>query len=111
MDLIRSMLSDEDEEHISEQTSTRSDHYDWLRRVAQSMTSDELDHLVSHRGFHLIGDSPDERPLENSLDAYEAAWGSGIHLCECDSEYFFIYMLIHLMNKTYTQHPYSLQLL
>ena len=40
--------------------------------------------LVSHRGFHSVHDLSDVRPLENSLMAYEAAWSSGIHLCECD---------------------------
>ena len=42
------------------------------------------EHMVAHRGFHNPLDRSDRRPLENSLQAYEAAWTSGIHLCECD---------------------------
>jgi glycerophosphoryl diester phosphodiesterase len=41
-------------------------------------------HMVAHRGFHNPLDRSDRRPLENSLQAYEAAWTNGIHLCECD---------------------------
>ena len=46
--------------------------------------SDDLAHLVAHRGFHSPLDRSDRRPLENSLAAYEAAWANGISLCECD---------------------------
>ncbi|CAD7943293.1 unnamed protein product [Amoebophrya sp. A120] len=39
--------------------------------------------LVAHRGFHFSDDRL-VRPLENSLEAYETAWTSGITNCECD---------------------------
>ena len=39
--------------------------------------------IVAHRGFHAIDDAL-EMPLENTLDAYEAAWRAGVTLCECD---------------------------
>lgn len=41
-------------------------------------------YLKAHRGFHSPKDRSDRRPIENSLQAYEIAWTSGIHLCECD---------------------------
>jgi len=39
--------------------------------------------LVFHRGFHNSDDGTD-RPIENSLDAYESAWTAGVAYCECD---------------------------
>jgi glycerophosphoryl diester phosphodiesterase len=62
----------------------RFEELDWLRRLVGSLPEQLLPHLVAHRGFHHIKDRNDKRPLENSLGAYETAWSSGIHLCECD---------------------------
>jgi glycerophosphoryl diester phosphodiesterase len=62
----------------------RAAEMEWLQRIAQSMDEDELSRLVAHRGFHSIRDYTNRRPIENSLAAYETAWTSGIHLCECD---------------------------
>jgi len=39
--------------------------------------------LVLHRGFHSVADSSN-RPIENSLPAYENAWAGGCCHCECD---------------------------
>lgn len=65
--------------------AVRMDELDWLKRLVASIPQvDLLPHLVAHRGFHHIQDRNDKRPLENSLSAYEVAWTSGIHLCECD---------------------------
>lgn len=62
----------------------RIEELDWLKRLISSIPSIELQSLVAHRGFHHIQDRNDKRPLENSLAAYEMAWTSGVHLCECD---------------------------
>jgi hypothetical protein len=63
----------------------------WLKNMVHQVVSaqqqeqeQEQHHLVAHRGFHNPLDRSDRRPLEYSLQAYEAAWTSGIHLCECD---------------------------
>lgn len=56
----------------------------WLKELVQSLPTDQAGKMVSHRGFHWPSDRSDTRPIENSLQAYEAAWTSGIHLCECD---------------------------
>jgi len=69
-------------EHIS--LKKRANEIEWLQSAVASMEGDDdLLHLVAHRGFHDTGDG-DLRPLENSIDAYELAWTSGIKLCECD---------------------------
>jgi hypothetical protein len=57
---------------------------EWLKKLVLSIPTTHLPCLVAHRGFHHIKDRSDKRPLENSLAAYELAWTSGIHLCECD---------------------------
>ncbi|KAL7504818.1 hypothetical protein ACHAXN_002368 [Cyclotella atomus] len=62
----------------------RKDELIWLRNMVESIDPVYIPFLVAHRGFHSIHDRSDVRPLENSLMAYEAAWASGIHLCECD---------------------------
>ncbi len=65
--------------------AVRQDEFDWLKRLVASIPHEEmLPRLVAHRGFHHIQDRNDKRPIENSLSAYEVAWTSGIHLCECD---------------------------
>lgn len=63
---------------------SRIEELDWLKRLIASIPASHLSGLVAHRGFHHIKDRADKRPLENSLAAYELAWTSGIHLCECD---------------------------
>lgn len=63
----------------------RMEEFNWLKRLTASIPDHNLlSHLVAHRGFHHIKDRHDKRPLENSLSAFEIAWTSGIHLCECD---------------------------
>ena len=62
----------------------RKAELDWLRRLTKSLEPSELSNLVAHRGFHSVHDHSHVRPIENSLTAYESAWTSGIHLCECD---------------------------
>lgn len=39
--------------------------------------------LVAHRGWHYPSDDV-QRPLENTLPAYERAWTAGVSYCECD---------------------------
>jgi hypothetical protein len=63
---------------------SRVEELDWLKRVVASVPDNLLPRLVAHRGFHHVKDRNDKRPLENSVSAYETAWTSGIHLCECD---------------------------
>ena len=74
----------------------RFEELDWLKRlvstlqakseVGPNMTTGKplLSRMVAHRGFHSINDRNDKRPIENSLSAFEIAWTSGVHLCECD---------------------------
>lgn len=62
----------------------RKSELKWLRAMIHSIPFNDVSHLVSHRGFHNYSDRSDIRPIENSLSAYEAAWTSGVHLCECD---------------------------
>ena len=63
----------------------RADELAWLRSVvANDIDKDIMRRLVAHRGFHSINDRTDRRPIENSLEAYELAWTSGVVLCECD---------------------------
>ncbi|GAX27617.1 hypothetical protein FisN_13Hh294 [Fistulifera solaris] len=66
------------------QVESRMHELDWLRRLVSTIPASKIGRLVAHRGFHHIQDRNDKRPLENSLAAYELAWTSGIHLCECD---------------------------
>jgi glycerophosphoryl diester phosphodiesterase len=79
--LIRSTSEYRHQESIE----ARMREVDWLKRLVASIPREDLlPHLVAHRGFHNIKDRNDKRPIENSLSAYEIAWTSGIHLCECD---------------------------
>lgn len=39
--------------------------------------------MVAHRGFHGVAGEID-RPIENTLPAFEQAWTAGIVYCECD---------------------------
>ena len=55
----------------------------WLKRVSSSFEDDVRNCLVLHRGFHSNEDNID-RPIENSLTAYESAWSAGMKYCECD---------------------------
>jgi len=67
----------------------RANESAWLHSFTSQMTERMtspicIKSLVAHRGFHDPLGRSDLRPLENSLAAFEAAWSSGIHLCECD---------------------------
>jgi len=56
----------------------------WISQtVAQLSEHAVLPSLVSHRGFHCTTDST-HRPIENSHEAYQWAWASGLHHAECD---------------------------
>jgi glycerophosphoryl diester phosphodiesterase len=77
----RRVDSEADHSHA---VAKRLDEWDWLKRLVASLPDVVLPFLVAHRGFHSTRDRHDKRPLENSLSAYEMAWTSGIHLCECD---------------------------
>lgn len=68
----------------AELVKKRKEELEWLRNMVSGIDPIYVPMLVGHRGFHNIHDRSDVRPLENSLMAYEAAWTSGIHLCECD---------------------------
>ena len=72
--------SKQDEESVKK----RADEFQWLNDTVSSICPSNLPHVVAHRGFHNPHGLVDVRPVENSLQAYEAAWSSGIHLCECD---------------------------
>lgn len=54
----------------------RQEERAWLKELVQSIAPSEIQHIVADRGFHNPLDRSDERPLENSLAAYEAAWVS-----------------------------------
>ena len=56
---------------------------EWLGRTIEGLPEDFRKRLVLHRGFHAVDDNND-RPLENSLAAYELAWSAGAKFCECD---------------------------
>jgi len=68
----------------AELVKKRKEELEWLRNMVAGIDPIYVPSLVGHRGFHNVHDRSDVRPLENSLMAYEAAWTSGIHLCECD---------------------------
>jgi len=57
----------------------------YLDQISQQMKRDPQlsSGLVSHRGFHYPSDSL-QRPLENTLAAYERSWSAGVKYCECD---------------------------
>uniref|UniRef100_A0A7S3PPZ0 GP-PDE domain-containing protein n=1 Tax=Aplanochytrium stocchinoi TaxID=215587 RepID=A0A7S3PPZ0_9STRA len=57
--------------------------FDLLCVMMNNMDPEVKKRLVSHRGFHSTQDRL-ERPLENTLAAYEQAWAAGVHYCECD---------------------------
>ena len=72
-------------EYAEMQVGRRADELAWLRAVvARDIPPDVMRRLVAHRGFHSTKDRTDRRPLENSLEAYELAWTSGVVNCECD---------------------------
>ena len=75
--------NDSDAIHMN-MIESRVEELEWLKRLIASIPASHISGLVAHRGFHHIKDRSDKRPLENSLAAYELAWTSGIHLCECD---------------------------
>jgi glycerophosphoryl diester phosphodiesterase len=85
--LMMQMIRRDSEARHQQAVAVRMEELDWLKRLVASISAtddDLLPKLVAHRGFHHIRDRNDKRPLENSLSAYEMAWTSGIHLCECD---------------------------
>ncbi len=55
----------------------------WLHGLSRRLSESFISKLVLHRGFHSGMDGGD-RPIENSLTAYESAWSAGIKYCECD---------------------------
>ena len=73
-------------ENLAHDTSImrRKSELEWLKDIVELIGHAEVPNLVAHRGFHSTMDRSDRRPLENSLTAYETAWTSGMHLCECD---------------------------
>ena len=62
----------------------RANEMQWLRETVQKIPQKVLQHAVVHRGFHNPKGVSDQRPLENSLSAFEIAWTNGVHICECD---------------------------
>jgi hypothetical protein len=68
----------------AELVKRRKEELEWLRNMVAEIDPTYVPSLIGHRGFHNVHDRSDVRPLENSLMAYEAAWTSGINLCECD---------------------------
>jgi len=73
---------------VSSQDSTavkrRAEEMQWLKNMVKTIPVTVISSLVAHRGFHCPRDNSGKRPLENSLSAFESAWASGLHLCECD---------------------------
>ena len=70
---------------VGDMPSQRAEQYAILRRIIAALSPTERDALVAHRGFHhACSDDDASRPLENTLDAYETAWASGVGACECD---------------------------
>ena len=62
----------------------RRSEIEWLNDTAKNTIPDQVrQKLVLHRGFHSMNDDGN-RPIENSLTAYETAWSSGMKYCECD---------------------------
>eukprot|EP00494_Astrolonche_serrata_P033839 UN34108 len=63
--------------------------YDDVKRIlschgiGNDLDPNIINHLVLHRGYHCSQDELN-RPLENTLRAYEVAWSSGMLFCECD---------------------------
>ena len=68
----------------AELVKKRKEELEWLRNMVAEIDPMYVPSLIGHCGFHNVHDRSDVRPLENSLMAYEAAWTSGICLCECD---------------------------
>lgn len=82
---FKPLIKNDSEFRHQESVEARMQEMEWLKQLVNSIPHDSLlPRLVAHRGFHHIKDRNDKRPLENSLSAYEIAWTSGIHLCECD---------------------------
>lgn len=79
------MRRNDSEAYHARLNAIRMGEIDWLKDLVSSISEqDLLSRLVAHRGFHSFKGRHDKRPLENTLNAYEIAWTSGIHLCECD---------------------------
>jgi len=56
---------------------------EWLASLMDVVPQRTVETMVAHRGWHNKCDDL-SRPLENTLAAYEIAWGAGIKYCECD---------------------------
>ena len=81
------MVAENDDGAIDEESQVvmkRNEELQWLNNTIKKIPQSELRHIVAHRGFHNPQDRSDNRPLENSLSAFETCWSAGIHLCECD---------------------------
>ncbi len=74
--------------------------YEWICELVETIPPAIKKSLVSHRGFHCLDDCLD-RPLENTLAAYEQAWSAGMKYCECD-------ITLTLDNKLVLCHDYDL---
>ena len=51
----------------------RRGQIEWLQKTSEDLPLTFRRGLVLHRGFHSMDDTGD-RPVENSLTAYETAW-------------------------------------
>jgi hypothetical protein len=65
------------------EVTKRGGDLQWFQKLVTQIPPEVLQKLVAHRGFHCTSDKID-RPIENTLEAYETAWTSGVLLCECD---------------------------
>jgi len=98
IDVIRDLLDCADDTGVSKQYShiqsdswnedealtRRADELQCLTNFTSRISPEDMPYVVAHRGFHDPHGRSEIRPLENSLAAFEAAWSSGINLCECD---------------------------
>jgi len=98
IDIIRDLLDYVDDAGVSKQynhitsdswneeetLARRADELQCLTNFTSRISPEDMPHIVAHRGFHDPYGRSEIRPLENSLAAFEAAWSSGINLCECD---------------------------
>ena len=68
-----SEAASERSKHDEESVQRRADESQWLRNMVASIPPSDLPHIVAHRGFHNPHGLVDVRPVENCLQAYEAA--------------------------------------
>ncbi len=67
----------------SRRTATGLSQLESLIDMLTQVPEEVKTRLVAHRGFHSKKDNLD-RPLENTIAAYEQAWTAGMAYCECD---------------------------